>query len=111
MLDLLLNEAYFLALLGLWAIAAPVAAWLVLKRTRRGLRRPWIALGASGPGVLLLWLIYNGVLAIFGFASIVSMIVLIAGAVAIGVGVGWWIRDEPPVESVLEPSGDETTGA
>lgn len=94
MLDLLLNDTFFLAGLIALAILTPLAAW-GLWRLRPGLPlRALIAGGASGPIALALWGIHNAVLGLFGFAHVASALVMLALGSGIGLGLGWWVRAE-----------------
>lgn len=66
------------------AMATPLVAWGPLRgRVQEGDR--WL-LGAAGPVALLLWLIHGALLAVFGFDSVIALLLILA----IGGAIGWW---------------------
>jgi len=94
MLDLLLGDTSFLFLLIGLAILSPVLCLVVLRFCSPRLRRPWIAAGLAGPLALSLWFAYLGMIAVLGFATVVSVIAALLMGVVPGVALGFWVRGE-----------------
>ncbi len=92
MLDLLLDLRIFTAALVVLAVLTPVASWAATRRWPAWQGRVRVVFGLFGPLALLLWGIHNAVLAVVGFDSAFSLLIVVFGFAALGLGLGWWIR-------------------
>lgn len=95
MLDLVLDPLLFQIALAAFALATPLGAW-ALWRARPALRgRVLLACGGFGPAALVLWGAHNLAIAVFGFASILATLLVLALGAGAGLAAGLWIRAEP----------------
>lgn len=92
LLDLILNERLVLGALVAAAVATPLAALLAGRRCPQWRGRLLVALGAAGPAALLFFGWHHAVLAVLGFDSVISLFVIVASALAVGVTAGMWVR-------------------
>ena len=97
MLDFLLNPENLPLFACILILGTPLAAGvLVLVGLRRGwalARSPFFWVGAaSGPALAVLWFLYNGILGLFGFDSIFSVLANLILFCAVGAGIGACLR-------------------
>lgn len=89
------QPAVVTALLLVLAALTPAVSWWVTTRRRPVPRRPWIAAGLAGPVSLAVWGILVALQTVFGFASIVGILLFLLLCAAVGTRAGLWIRGEP----------------
>lgn len=95
MIDLLLNPTFLNAALLIAAVATPLLAVVALKaRPHAFHRRTTLLFGALGPAAGLLWLFHNVVLESVGFDNILSALIVMGTALALGISAGWWAAGE-----------------
>ena len=97
MLDFLLNPGNLPLLACILILGTPLAAGgLFLVGMRRGwalARSPFFWVGAaSGPAIVILWFLFNGILGLFGFDSIFSVFASLLLFCAVGAGIGAYLR-------------------
>ncbi|MEQ8822001.1 MAG: hypothetical protein RLY93_17335 [Sumerlaeia bacterium] len=113
MLSILLNTTFLTIGLAVMAVVTPMAAklgrrWLAKQLARREI----IVLGLSGPLLLLLWGVHNLVLALVGFASVWSALIVLGLGIGTGLGLGLWCRrgasTRAPASASAPPSPADT---
>jgi len=97
MLDFLLNPGNLPWFACILILGTPLAAGgLFLVGMRRGwalARSPFFWVGAaSGPAIVILWFLFNGILGLFGFDSIFSVFASLLLFCAVGAGIGAYLR-------------------
>ena len=97
MLDFLLNSGNLPLFACILILGTPLAAGgLFLVGMRRGwalARSPFFWVGAaSGPAIVILWFLFNGILGLFGFDSIFSVFASLLLFCAVGAGIGAYLR-------------------
>ena len=97
MLDFLLNSGNLPLFACILILGTPLAAGgLFLVGMRRGwalARSPFFWVGAaSGPALVILWFLFNGILGLFGFDSIFSVFANLLLFCAAGAGIGAYLR-------------------
>lgn len=104
---LLLNPTSFLALLVAGALLTPVLGFFAARRIPEW-RRTAAVLGAFGPFALAFWGVHNAVLAVVGFDSVWSAIIVVAACVVAGWAAGRWAaRETAPVPLEVKPTNPE----
>lgn len=93
MVDLILNEVFFLVALATFAVVTPLVCWALWRKRPEWRGRKMIACGLLGPVALVFWGWHNLVLRVLGFDTVTSLAVVLASGVVMGVVGGWWVRD------------------
>jgi len=91
MINLLLNPTFVWAALAVTAVVTVVLG-LMLRRRAGMDRRVAVVIAASGPFALVYWVFHNVVLAVVGFDSVFSALIVVGVACAIGWCAGSWVR-------------------
>jgi hypothetical protein len=97
MLEFLLNPGNLPLFACILILGTPLAAGgLFLVGMRRGwalARSPFFWVGAaSGPALVVLWFMFNGILGLLGFDSIFSVFANLLLFCAVGAGIGAYLR-------------------